>query len=62
MGRLEGPQGRQLKFRSPSQWAVPGRDSDGGVGLSQEDSEARWILFRIKRHNCRTVYNGAAEE
>ena len=47
MGRLEGPQGRQLKFRSPSQSAVPGRDSDGGVGLSQEDSEVRWILFRI---------------
>ena len=27
----------KLKIRSPSQWSVPARDSDGGSRLSQDD-------------------------
>ena len=38
MCRTKGPHGHQLKIRSPSQRAVPARDSDGGTRQSQVDS------------------------
>ena len=44
VAQMEGPHGHQLAIRSPSQRAIPARDSDGGPSESDESNSSNVVL------------------